>query len=86
MTQDQRRVYLIKELLAEKKNAKIVRIPTSAVQQKNLLRTLMNEREPAPISDEFLKIQDEYLKYAIAQKGITHINDLEPIEKEMYHA
>ena len=84
MTQDQRRVYLIKELLAEKKNAKIVRIPTSAVQQKNLLRTLMNEREPAPISDEFLKIQDEYLKYAIAQKGITHINDLEPIEKEMY--
>ncbi len=83
MTQDQRRIYLIKELSSEG-GKKVLRIPTEITQQKNLLRALMNERYPAPISEEFLKIQDEYLKEAIAEKGITDINDLTESAKEMY--
>ncbi len=36
----------------------------------------MNVRPPRPISDEFLSVQDEYLKEAAAKKGITHSKDL----------
>ena len=83
MTQEQRRIYLIKELAAER-SKKVVKIPTDVTQQKNLLRTLMNERDPAPISDEFQKIQDEYLKTAAREKGITDIKDLKECARDMY--
>ena len=33
--------------------------------------TEMNVREPAPISDEFLKLQDEYLSEEVDMRGIT---------------
>lgn len=83
MTQDQRRIYLIKELMAEDRH-KCTVIPTNIQQQKNLLRSLMNERNPAPVSEEFLEIQDEYLQAAIAEKGITNIDDLKPIAQDLY--
>lgn len=59
-------------------------IPHSAADQKRLLRSLMNVRMPAPVSEEFLKIQDEYLKQAIAEKGITKLSDLSPVEEGIY--
>ena len=56
----------------------------TAEEQKNLLRALMNIRMPAPLSDEFLKIQNEYLKDEIKTKGITDIKSLEPLEEDIY--
>ena len=84
MTQNERRVYLIKELLAENVNYKHMNIPSDVTHQKELLRTLMNERYPAPISKEFLAVQDEYLKNAIDEKGITRLSDLKPIFEDIY--
>ena len=39
--------------------------------QENLLRSLMNVRPPRPISNDFLKIQDEYLTERNIERGIT---------------
>ena len=37
--------------------------------KENLLRSLMNVRLPKPISGDFLKIQDEYLKERNFERG-----------------
>ena len=56
MTQKERRLYLIKELLAEQLNYSEIEIPESVQEQKNLLRSLFNMRPPRPVSKEFLKM------------------------------
>ena len=81
MNQDERRIFLIKELLKEDKRYKNIEIPKNPTEQGDLLRALMNVRMPKEISEEFLKVQDEYLKEEINKKGIVDINDLEPIKE-----
>ncbi len=71
MTHQEKRVYLIKELLSELPQYSDLDIPANEDEQKNLLRSLMNIRSPRPINDEFLKIQDEYLSEEVAEKGVT---------------
>ncbi len=46
---------------------------------KKILRALMNIVDPLELSEEFLKIQDRFLKEEIENKGITYIEDLKPI-------
>lgn len=84
MNQSERRNYLIDSLLEEKKEYKKIVLPQSADEQKTLLRSLMNIRMAAPISEAFLQIQDEYLREAIKEKGITDIKDLKPVEEGIY--
>ena len=79
MTQEEKRIYLIKYLLKENNKYNDVIIPSDATEQKNLLRGLFNVRLPAPIDDEFLKIQDEYLKEEILSKGIVDIKNLSKV-------
>ena len=62
MTQAERRLYLIRELLKENPRYENIEVPADQEQQWRLLRSLMNVRPSMPISDEFLKIQDEYLQ------------------------
>lgn len=42
----------------------------------------MNIRLPKPISDEFLKIQDEYLKQRNMERGITDVEELKPVKSD----
>ena len=85
MTQEEKRIYLIKYLLAEDSTFRKYEPETMSMQeQKDLLRSLMNIRMPAPLSEEFIRIQDEYLKQEIADKGITDIADLNSIENGIY--
>lgn len=79
MTQEERRIYLIKCLLKEETRILRHKIPAEKVEQENLLRSLMNVRMPMPVSEEFLKIQDEYLKQRNEERGITDIRDLKPV-------
>ena len=58
MTQAQRRVYLIQELLKEQPTYRELEIPQGETEQRQLLRALCNLRAPQPISQEFLRIQD----------------------------
>lgn len=71
MTQSEKRLYLVKGLLSEQPRYRHIEIPDNPEEQKQLLRSLMNLRPPAPIGAEFLKVQDEYLSAEIREKGIT---------------
>ena len=59
-------------------------IPGETGEQKKLLRSLMNVRMPKPISDEFLKLQDEYLKEELEEKHVTTLEELEELQPGIY--
>ena len=84
MDQKDRRTFLIRHLLEENPDGRNYTIPEDEEEQKRLLRGLFNVRMPADISSEFLTVQDEYLKKALEQKGITDIADLVPVEDGIF--
>lgn len=84
MTQAEKRQYLITELLKEQPEYADISVPKDEFEQKKLLRALFNVRLPLPIDKNFLSVQDEYLQEEIARKGITSIDDLEPIKPDIY--
>lgn len=84
MKQSERRIFLIKSLLQERTEYRDISISADIEQQKQLLRALMNVRAPQQIGKEFLRIQDEYLKYEIAAKGITDVAELTPVQQGIY--
>ena len=78
MTHEENRKWLIARLLAEKPEYRGYRIPDAEREQKDLLRALMNVRMPDPIDDEFLRVQDEYLREETVRKGIVELSDMKP--------
>ena len=74
--------YLIKELIKEDSTHSNIEIPKSLEEKKSLFRSLRNIREPKPISEEYLRVQDEYLKEEINNKGIIDEKDI-PINKDI---
>ena len=78
MNHAEQRRWLIRQLLDEEPQYKNYAIPTGTQDQKDMLRALMNVREPKPISDEFLAVQDEYLTEENTSVEITDVNDLSP--------
>ena len=52
--------------------------------QKRLLRSLMNVRRAAPITEEFEKVQDAYLKELNAERGIVELDTLTPVRGDLY--
>ena len=84
MTQDERRTILIQRLLDEQPRYKEIQIPQATAEQKRLLRSLMNVRMPKSIGEDFLTVQDEYLREETAAKGITDLKDLSPISEGLY--
>ena len=80
--QKERRRYLIEALLKENKQS--IDIPSTDEEQKYLLRALMNVRLAKDISEDFIKVQDEYLKEELKEKGITDIKDLTPAQNDLY--
>ncbi len=84
MTQKERRIFLIKYLLGESRRYGNIPVPSDAAAQKKLLRSLVNVRPPRPIGQDFLTVQDEYLRGEIAAKKITDFADLTPEEPGIY--
>ena len=82
MTQDERRVWLIRALMDEQgyRNG----IPQDVSEQKRLLRGLFNVRPPMEASAEFLAVQDAYLREATREKGVTRLSDLTPVQNGLY--
>ena len=83
MNQQERRLYLIRELLQETQEPSLT-IPADFLAQKQLLRGLMNIRPPRPIPQSFLRIQDAYLQEEQRKKGIVSLNMLSPIQPGIY--
>lgn len=84
MTQDERLDYLLRYLLAERKEYKDIPVPDSLSEKRRLLRSLMNVRLPIPISEDFLNVQDAYLGERLAQRGVTNLKDLKPVSRGLY--
>ncbi|MBR7020322.1 MAG: protein-ADP-ribose hydrolase [Lachnospiraceae bacterium] len=84
MEQAEKRKHLIKALWAEQPGYGSLGIPEEEGEQRRLLRSLFNVRMPGKISEDFLKVQDEYLQEVTREKGITDLNDLQPIEEGIY--
>ena len=84
MTQSERRKFLIERLIAEQPRYRDLAIPQSEAERKKLLRSLFNVRMPKSIDEDFLKIQDEYLREETVQKGITDIANLTPVSNGIY--
>ena len=74
--QEERRIWLIRELQREMPQYQDIRIPITEEEQWNLLRSLFNVRPPYPASQEFLKVQDEYLSELVRSRGIVDAESL----------
>ena len=81
MTHEEQRVWLIENLLSEDEQYKNMEVPAAESEQRTLLRALMNVRMPAPISDEFARVQDEYLSEVVRQSEIVDVRELAPCQK-----
>ena len=84
MTQEERLDNLIADLIREKAEYQTIHQPDSAAEKRQLLRALMNVRPPLPVSNEFLKVQDEYLQEEIRCRGTTSLADLTPVQPGLY--
>lgn len=84
MTQTEKRLFLIQELLKEQPQYSKMEIPSNEQEQKVLLRSLFNIRMPLPVNDAFLDVQNAYLQEEIRRKGITKLTELQPIRKGLY--
>ncbi|SDB50260.1 protein-ADP-ribose hydrolase [Butyrivibrio sp. INlla16] len=76
MNQDERRDYLINRLKTESQEYKKIQIPGLATEKRQLLRALMNVRMPGEIDQDFLDVQDAYLKNARDEKGVVTVDDI----------
>lgn len=84
MNQEERRRFLIEELLRERPSCRRQEIPADTDRQKVLLRSLMNVRHPGAISQRFLEVQDAYLQGELAAKKITRLSELSPLQNGIY--
>lgn len=71
--------YLIDYLLKENKDIKIEKMPYDQNDKKRLYRSLCNIREAKLISDEYIKIENEYLQEELKKKNIVNVDDIKPI-------
>ena len=55
-------------------------VPDDFSSKRALLRSLMNVRPPMKISDEFIKVQDEFLTAETSHKDLTSPADIKEIK------
>ena len=84
MNQSEKRLFLIRRLLKEQPRYSSMQIPAGTDDQKSMLRSLMNIRMPGAIDEEFLSVQDEYLRQVSVEKGTVTISDMEEIQTDIY--
>ena len=66
--------YLIGYLIDER--GEKINVPEDYFSKRALLRSLMNVRPPMKISEEFLKVQDEFLTVETLNKDLTSVDDI----------
>ena len=68
--------YLIDYLLKEDPQYSEMQIPSDLQGKRDLFRALRNVRWPKPVSEEFLRLQDEELQAQLKEKGIVELPDV----------
>lgn len=71
--------YLIEYLLKENSDYSAMEIPETERGKRDLFRALCNVRDPKPVSEEFLRLQDEELQAQLQEKGIVELGDIEGV-------
>lgn len=84
MKRSEKLLYLIKYLLSEKADYKDIEIPEDESERFRLFRSLVNVRAPMPVLEEFLAVQDGFLREITAEKGVVNYRDLTPIKPRIY--
>ena len=84
MNQSGRLEVLIKGLMSENRNYDGIPIPNGDEERKILWRSLVNVRRPGEKTKEYIAVQDMFLQEELKTKGITDINELEPICEGIY--
>ena len=57
-------------------------IPTTEQGKHDLFRAMRNMREPQPVSEEFLRLQDEELQAQLQEKGIVELVDIMDVGRD----
>ena len=65
--------YLIDYLLKEDPRYSEMQIPEDLQGKRDLFRALRNVRWPKPVSEEFLRLQDEELRAQLQEKGVVEL-------------
>lgn len=68
--------FLIDYLLKEAPRYAEMEIPESEAEKRDLFRALRNVRMPKPVSEEFLRLQDEELQAQLQEKGVVELSQL----------
>lgn len=64
---------MIQYLINEDPQYAEMRIPEDLQGKRDLFRALRNVREPKPVSEEFLRLQDEELQAQLQEKGVVEL-------------
>ncbi len=75
--------YLIDYLLKEDPQYSEMQIPSDLQGKRDLFRALRNVRWPKPISEEFLRLQDEELQAQLQEKGIVDLTKLSTLNSPL---
>ncbi len=84
MTQEERLDFLLCRLLAEREEYAGIQRPRSLAEKRRLLRSLLNVRLPVEAGEEFLAVQDAYLREETRRKGVTPLESLAPARPGLY--
>ncbi|MGB4660745.1 MAG: protein-ADP-ribose hydrolase [Mobilitalea sp.] len=82
-SQNEKLDWIVKELCIDSVKYKDLKVRIE--DRRNIMHSLMNIRMPKPISQEFIEIQDEFLKQESVEKGIITIDNIPTIQEE-YHS
>ncbi len=72
-SENKRLEWLCRYLLDENPRYRQMSVPDTLQERRDLFRALMNVRPPIPVSEEFLRMQDEELQAQLAEKGVVEI-------------
>ncbi|MBQ6595696.1 MAG: protein-ADP-ribose hydrolase [Clostridia bacterium] len=78
MTQQERCLWLIRELLKDMPQYRDTPIPALPERRWQLLRGLMNVRPPMPVTEGFCRVQDAFLREMTREKGVVDAGSLPP--------
>ena len=75
--------YLIDYLLKEDSRYSEMEIPSDLQGKRDLFRALRNVRPPHPVSEEFLRLQDDELQAQLQEKGVVELPQLPTLNSKL---
>ena len=84
MTQDERLDCMLRYLLDERDETRGLALPADPGEKRRLWRSLVNVRPPELIDGAYLRTEDAYLQEELRRKGVTRLDDLEPVQPGLY--